>query len=108
VKARAGRNLQLCSSTEYGDSRACATAIAELLRVDFEDATTDHRVRLSAGEAAMPLPQRLQLAGIERESIDRPPQMRSDVNRDQGSVRITIPTPRTHPVWIVLSGSCCP
>jgi hypothetical protein len=103
LKAKAGKNLQLCSSTEYGDSRSCAAAVAELLRFDFEDATTDHPVRLSAGQAAMPLQQRLQLDGTEIGSSERPAGGRSGVHRDQGSVRITIPTPRTHPVWIVLS-----
>jgi hypothetical protein len=102
LKARAGQPLQLCSSTEYGDSRECAIAVAELLRFDFEDATTDHPVRLAPGQAVLPLQQRLQLDGIENESIPRPSDARSDVQRDQDSVRITIPIPRTHPMWIVV------
>ena len=103
LKARAGKNLHLCSSIEYGDSRACATAIAELLRFDFEDATTDHRVRLSAGQASLPLQQRLQLEGTDVGSSERPADARSIVHHDQGSVRITIPIPRTHVIWIPLS-----
>jgi hypothetical protein len=103
LKARAGKHLQLCSSIEYGDSRACATAVAELLRFDFEDATTDHRVRVSAGQASLPLQQRLQLEGVDVGSSQRPADARSVVHHDQGSVRITIPIPRTHVIWIPLS-----
>ena len=103
LKARAGKNLQLCSSTEYGDSRACATAVAELLRFDFEDATTDHPVRLSVGQAAMPLQQRLQMEGTTIGASERPADARSDVSRDLDSVRITIPIARTHPAWIAIT-----
>jgi hypothetical protein len=103
LKAKAGPNLQLCSSTEYGDARACATAVAELLRFDFEDATTDHPVRLAAGQAALPLQQRLQMDGMQNGSSERPVNARSTVLPDRDSVRITIPTPRTHPIWIALS-----
>ena len=103
LKARAGKNLQLRSSTEYGDARACALAVADLLRFDFEDATSDHRVRLSAGQAALPLQQRLRLDGSEIVSTERPADARSMVRHDQGSVHITIPIPRTHIIWIPLS-----
>ena len=103
LKAKAGKNLQLCSSTEYGDSRTCATAVAELLRFDFEDATTDHPVRLSVGQAAMPLQQRLQMEGPRIGPSERPADARSDVSRDRDSVRITIPIARTHPAWIVIT-----
>ena len=103
LKAKAGKNLPLCSSTEYGDSRACATAVAELLRFDFEDATTDHRVRMSAGQAALPLQQRLQLDGADVTASERPADARSAIHHEHGSVRIMIPTPRTHLIWVPLS-----
>ena len=61
LRSRAGVDLKLDSSTQYGDARAYATAVAALLRLDFEDATTDHPVRVPAGQADIPLQQRLQI-----------------------------------------------
>jgi len=60
-------------------------------------------VRLSAGQAALPLQQRLRLDGSEIVSTERPADARSMVRHDQGSVHITIPIPRTHIIWIPLS-----
>ena len=101
--ARTGHNQKLCSSTQYADARACAIAVAELLRFDFEDATSDHPVRLSPGQANMPLQQRLQLEGRENASMERPAHARSKIHQDQGTLRIIIPTPRTHPVVYALT-----
>jgi hypothetical protein len=103
LKARSGRNHRLCSSTEYADARGCATSVAELLRLDFEDATTDHPVRLTAGQTEMPLQQRLQMEGRESGSAERPANARSQVQREPNALRITIPTPRTHPIAFVLT-----
>jgi hypothetical protein len=103
LKARAGRNYQLCTATEYGDARACATAVAELLRLDFEDATTDHPVRLSAGQVDIPLQQRLRMERRDGAAPERPANARSDIHREPNAVRITIPTPRSHPIAYVLT-----
>jgi hypothetical protein len=103
LKARSGRNHRLCSSTEYADARGCATSVAELLRLDFEDATTDHPVRLTAGQTEMPLQQRLQMEGRDSGSVERPANARSHVQRELNALRITIPTPRTHPIAFVLT-----
>ena len=61
LRARAGKHLRLFSSTEYGDARERATAIASLLHLDIEDASTDHSVTLSAAQAVLSLQQRLRL-----------------------------------------------
>ena len=102
LRSSAGVDLKLDSSTQYGDARNCATAIAELLRLDFEDATTDHPVRVPAGQADIPLQQRLQMDGLQNEPA-RPPDARSEITRELDGVRIAIPNPRAHPFAIALT-----
>ena len=51
LRARAGKNLRLFSSTQYAEARERAAAIASLLHLDIEDASTDHPVKLSAAQA---------------------------------------------------------
>ena len=102
LKSSAGVDLKLDSSTQYGDARNCATAIAELLGLDFEDATTDHPVRVPAGQADIPLQQRLQMDGLQNEPA-RPPDARSEITRELDGVRIAIPNPRAHPFAIALT-----
>lgn len=102
LRSRAGVDLKLHSSTQYGEARASATAIATLLRLDFEDATSDHPVRVPAGQAEMPLQQRLQMEGLQSEPA-RPMNARIEVAREHDGVRIAIPTPRSHPIAYVLT-----
>ena len=102
LRSSAGVDLKLDSSTQYGDARAYATAVAALLRLDFEDATTDHPVLVPAGQADIPLQQRLQMDGLQNEPA-RPPDARSEVTREPDGIRITIPNPRAHPVAIALT-----
>jgi hypothetical protein len=103
LKSRTGRHHQLCSSTQYADSRSCAVAVAEMLRLDFEDVTTDHPVRRSAGQVDMPLQQRLQMEGRPSGSPERPANARSEIHREPNALRITIPTPRSHPIAFVVT-----
>ncbi len=103
LKARTGRHTQLCSSTQFPESRSCAIAIAEMLRLDFEDATTDHPVRLSVGQVEMPLQQRLQMEGRTSGAPERPANARSNVQREREALRITIPTLRSHPIAYLLT-----
>jgi hypothetical protein len=102
LKSRTGHGLKLDSATQYGDARSYATAVADLLRLDFEDATTDHPVRRAVGQADMPLQQRLQMEGLQNEPA-RPPNARSEVTREGDGVQISIPNPRTHPFAIALT-----
>ncbi len=102
LRSRAGVDLKLYSSTQYGDARSYATAVATLLRFDFEDATTDHPVRVPAGQADIPLQQRLQMDGLQNEPA-RPLNARTEVVRELDGVRIIIPTPRSHPVAYLLA-----
>ena len=102
LRSRAGQDLKLHSSTQYGDARGYAVAIASLLRLDFEDATSDHPVRVSAGQADMSLQQRLQMDGLQNEPA-RPMNARTEVVREPDGVRITIPTPHSHPFTYALT-----
>ncbi len=102
LRSSAGVDLKLDSSTQYGDARGYAAAVAALLRLDFEDATTDHPVRVPSGQADIPLQQRLQMDGLQNEPA-RPPDARSEVTREADGVRITIPNPRAHPFAIALT-----
>ena len=102
LRSSAGVDLKLDSSTQYGDARGYATAVAALLRLDFEDATTDHPVRVPAGQADIPLQQRLQMDGLQNEPA-RPPDARSEITRELDGVRIAIPNPRAHPFAIALT-----
>lgn len=97
LKSRTGHALKLNSSAQYGEARACATAIATMLRLDFEDATSDHPLHTPAGQADMPLQQRLQMEGLQSEPT-RPANARTEVVRELDGVRIAIPTPRSHPI----------
>ena len=103
LKARTGRHIQLCSSTQFADSRACAISVAEMLRIDFEDATTDHSIRLAVGQMDLPLQQRLHMEGRPSGSPERPMNARSEVHRERDALRITIPTPRSHAIAYVLT-----
>jgi hypothetical protein len=97
LKAQAGANLPLCSYTTYATSRDCAVAVSRHLQLDIEDATTDHRVRISPGEANRSFPdRRFDLAS--ETPIPRPATARSEVSRESDGVRIVIPHPRMHPV----------
>lgn len=97
LKSRAGADLPLCSSTQYGESRTWASDIARYLRLAIEDATTDHPRAMSPEDAERPLQQRLQRAQEQEPNAERPSTARSDVTEEIGSVRIVIPVPRRHP-----------
>ena len=94
LKARAGGNLRLFSSTTYAEARQRATAIAALFHFEIEDSSTAHPVRLTAAEADMSFQHRRRLEHQRDEPIARPASMRSDVRDDGGSVTIVIPARR--------------
>jgi hypothetical protein len=103
LKAQAGADLQLRSFTAYADARACARAVAEHLRLELEDASTDHEVRLQPGEIDVSLQERLRRDGATHEDGVPPSGARSRVTRDSGQVTIVIPTRRRH-VLVLAAG----
>ena len=94
LKFRDGPDLYLCSSTEYAESRACAAAVAQHLRLAIEDYSTEHPTYLSTGQADLPLVTRLRLEHREERRSERPSAARSKVSETNGAVRIIIPMPR--------------
>ena len=91
LKAPGAPDLRLCSFTAYAQARECARAIAEYLRLEVEDASTDHPVRLSANQIDAPLRER-QRGDLLHSDADRPANARSQVMRENGRVTITIPS----------------
>jgi len=98
LKARAGSNLRLFSSTRYGEARERATAIASLFRLDVEDASSDHVVTLSAEQANLSLQHRLRMTQAAEPPVARPFTMRSEVTATNGGVSIVIPARAVHPM----------
>lgn len=97
LKSGTGQSFPLYSSTTYATSRECALAVARHLRLDIEDATTDHQVRVSPGDAERSIRQRTFDFAREAE-VARPSAARSTVSRDAGGMRIVIPHARVHPI----------
>jgi hypothetical protein len=90
--------FKLASFTDYANARECAATVARHLRLDLEDATTDHARRMPAGQSDLSLKQRAHL-GQEREDPAGPPiSIRSTVAYENDRTRIAIPNPRLHPV----------
>ena len=102
LKARAGRNLRLFSSTEYADARAGATAIAALFLFEIEDSTSGRAVRMSAAQAALPFQHRQRIEHQRDEPVARPSFMRSNVTDSNGIVTIVIPATRVHPILFLV------
>jgi hypothetical protein len=91
LKAQGAPDLRLCSFTAYAQARECARAIAEYLRLEVEDASTDHPVRLSAAQVDAPFRER-QRDDRLHDDADRPANARSQVTRKNGLTTITIPS----------------
>lgn len=100
LRAQGSADLVLWDATAYEQARAYAKALAELLRFDVEDASTDHVVRLSPGQFDIPLQRRLHQQREPIRGVARPANMRSHISRDAGEVTITIPLSRTHWLWL--------
>jgi hypothetical protein len=90
LRAAAGPDLPLCSATDYADARARAKAIGDHLHLDLEDASTDHPVRLPAGQRDLALQERLRTSGAPGD-VARPPDARSRVTRESGVTTVVIP-----------------
>lgn len=95
-----GADLVLWNATVYEQARACAGALGELLHLDIEDATTDHAVRLPAGQIDLPLRERWRTESGLFGDVSRPRDARSQVTRAGDTVTIEIPLPPTHWLWL--------
>jgi hypothetical protein len=95
-----GATLPLHAFTDYTAARQCAKTVAVHLRLEIEDASTDHPVRLTASEADLSFQQRLRRDGSPQSEPVRPPNARSQVTRDLGELTIVIPARPMHPLTI--------
>jgi len=102
LKGRSGQDLQLWSSAQYADARACAAAVAEHLQLELEDASTDHPVRLRGDHSDVPLGERLQ-PEVREADVPRPSDARSIVTPTPDGAQIVIPKPRLHPAALAFS-----
>ncbi|RPI57285.1 MAG: hypothetical protein EHM55_02345 [Acidobacteria bacterium] len=101
LTARTGGRLRLFASTQYAEARERATAIAGLLRLEIEDASTDHPVTLSAAQADLSLQHRLRMDHHREEPAGRPASLRSTVSAANGGVSIVIPARQVHPAMFL-------
>jgi hypothetical protein len=101
LRSRTGADVRLCSPTAYAEARAAAVAVAQHLRLDLEDATTDHPTREPVDDLGRPLQSRSQRSRAPEPAIARPSTVRSSVTRDADRLQVVIPLPRTHPVALV-------
>ena len=101
LKPPSGPALVLCTPTQYAQARECAAAVARFVGFDVEDRSTDHAVRVAAGDADAPLTSRLRSTRAGEPGVARPPEMRSDISETGGGVRIAMPMPRLHPLAAV-------
>lgn len=102
LRARTGADLPLCTFTSYAAARECAKALAELLRFEIEDASTDHPVRSTSSQIDQPLQTRMRLDGGLRVETPRPPDARSRVTREAGETTIVIPSRPLHGLLLIL------
>jgi hypothetical protein len=98
LKSRTGAILPLFSSSQYAEARSLAAEVARHLRLDIEDASSDHPVRLSPDQADLSLQHRLRLQHEKEPPVDRPAAAASEVTNEAGVIRIQIPSGRLHPV----------
>jgi hypothetical protein len=89
------------STTQYAETRGCATAVARHRGFDIEDASTDHLSRVAAGDVDAALQERLRGVRSTPAAVEHPPVLRSDVTSDDGSLRIAIAMPPTGPFAVI-------
>ncbi len=101
LKARTGAHLLLSTFTDYAAAREYAAAAARHLRLDVEDASTDHPVHRPAARIDDSLSERL--ASQPERPVLRPPNPRAEVHQETDGVRIVIPNQPLSRVALVFS-----
>ena len=91
LRARTGKDLAICSSPQFGESRGRAEFLARFLHLDLVDRSTDHELVLSPERAGETLQERLRAGHLQPEREVRPMAMRSEVDESAGQVRLVIP-----------------
>jgi hypothetical protein len=94
LRARAGgADLPLSSTTQYGESRGQAAAVAKLLAFPLVDASTHHESVTRADRVDATLQDRLRTGDDRHEEAIRPLRMQSQVRESGRAVEIVIPGP---------------
>ncbi len=107
LKAGAGHaDLTLSSSTQYGESRERAGAVAKFLGFPVIDASTDHESVVSPDRVDATFQERLRPGDGQREEAVRPVRMQSQVRESGSGVEVVLPRPgfrRSSLVGLVVS-----
>ena len=94
LRARAGgADLPLSSTTQYGESRQQAAAVAKFLGVPLVDASTHHESVTRADRVDATLQERLRTGDDRQEEVIRPLRMQSQVRESGRAVEIVLPGP---------------
>src|SRR5262245_57264145 len=101
LKATTGADVTVFTPASYPEARAGAVAIARHLRLDLEDATTDHPSRQAFADLDGSFRSRAKRAGALERAVEQPPNLRSTVTRDADALQIVIPAPRARAITIV-------
>jgi hypothetical protein len=101
LKSTTGPDLTVFAPASYAEARAGAVAIAQHLRIDLEDATTDHPTRQGFGDLDGSFRNRATRVGTPERGVDQPATLRSAVTRDADTLQILIPAPRAGAITLV-------
>jgi hypothetical protein len=94
LKARAGRaDLALSSTSQYGESRQQAAAVAKFLDFPLVDGSTYHESVTSADQVDVTFQERLRAGQDRQEHAVRPLRLRSQVRESGCAVAIVLPGP---------------
>ena len=98
LKAKTGQaDYALSRSTQYGESRERAAAVARLLAFPLVDASTDHELVIAADRVDATFQERLRAGDDHREEGVRPLRMQSQVRESGSAVEIVFPGPGFRP-----------
>jgi hypothetical protein len=94
LKARTGHSdLALSTSTQYGESRERAAAVATFLAFPLVDASTDHESVVATDRVNATFQEWLRAGDGQREEAVRPVRMQSQVRESGSGVEIVLPGP---------------
>jgi hypothetical protein len=94
LRAKAGgADFALCSSTQFGDSREQAAAVAKTLNLPLVDASTDHESVRVPDRVDATLQEQLRSGEDASEEAARPLRMRCQVRESSRAVEIVLPGP---------------
>jgi hypothetical protein len=101
LKSATGADLTVFAPASYAEARAGAVAIARHLRVDLEDATSDHPTRQGFADLGGSFRNRAGRSDTPERGVEQPANLRSTVTRDADTLQILIPAPRAGAIALV-------